>query len=387
MKIRKKFLQLTKRTYPHGTESLLKQHLPQGYKTDEFGNYYIEIGKNYSTMFTCHLDTASREVQMINQIQTGNFIHTDGKSILGADDKAGMTVILYMISKMVPGLYYFFVGEEVGCIGSRALSEKFDFPNITKVVSFDRRGTGSVITEQMYGRCCSDEFAQALCDLFNSTGLGLNYSPDDTGIVTDSAQFIDIVPECTNISVGYYNEHTSKEKQDIDHLTRLCRAAVTIDWESLPILRNPNEPVQDSVPNFGMGYDLNIDDVDFDLDFDLKIDDSEEWSESKITYITDGGFNRRVYISSTWIEKERSEIERLLKSLEYEFEEVYWDGENCYVSDGGSFNYVGSRLDMITYLEGLKTIPYSHLRFEKDKDMERELFDKWAYCDDFWKNL
>lgn len=383
MKIRKKFLQLTKRTYPHGTEDLLKQHLPKGYKTDQFGNYYITVGDNFSTMFTCHLDTASREVQMINQIQTGNFIHTDGKSILGADDKAGMTVILYMISKMVPGLYYFFVGEEVGCIGSRALSQKFDFPNITKVVSFDRRGTGSVITEQMYGRCCSDEFAQSLCDLFNSTGLGLNYSPDDTGIVTDSAQFIDIVPECTNISVGYYNEHTGKEKQDIDHLTRLCRAAVTIDWESLPIVRNPNEPVKSPSSSSDLDFDLDLDyiklDNDCDLDFDFLLD-NEEWSESKITYITDNGFNRRVYISSTWIEKERSEIERLLKSLEYEYSEVYWDGENCYADDSNNFNYVGSRLDLIAYLDGLKTIPFSHIRFEKDREIGRELFDKWAEC-------
>jgi hypothetical protein len=382
MKIRKKFLQLTKRTYPHGTEDLLKQHLPQGYKTDEFGNYYMEIGENVSTMFTCHLDTASREVQMINQIQTGNFIHTDGKSILGADDKAGMTVILYMISKKVPGLYYFFIGEEVGCIGSRALSNKFDFPNITKVVSFDRRGTNSVITEQMYGRCCSDEFAQALCNLFNSTGLGLNYSPDDTGIVTDSAQFIDIVPECTNISVGYYHEHTGKEKQDIDHLTKLCRAAVSIDWESLPIVRNPDEPVKENSLNLGMD-DLEIDELDFDFNLN---DDDDEWSESRITYITDDGFNRRVYISSTWIEKEKSEIERLLKSLECYYEEIFWDGENCYANEG-RLEYIGSRLDLIAYLDGLRTIPYSHLRFEKDKEIEPEYFDKWAYCDNFWSNL
>jgi hypothetical protein len=372
MKIRKKFLQLTKRTYPHGTEDLLKQHLPQGYKTDEFGNYYITVGDNFTTMFTCHLDTASREVQMINQIQTGNFIHTDGKTILGADDKAGMTVILYMISKSVPGLYYFFIGEEVGCIGSRALSNKFEWSNITKVVSFDRRGTGSVITEQMYGKCCSDEFAQALCTAFNSTGLGLNYSPDDTGIVTDSAQFIDLVPECTNISVGYYHEHTGKEKQDIDHLTKLCRAAVAIDWESLPIVRNPFAPVE-VIDNITLNSD-------FDLDFDFELDDVEEWSESRITYITGDGFNRRVFISSSWVEKERSEIERLLKSLEYDFSEVYWDGENCYVNEDNNFNYVGSRLDLITYIDGLRTIPFSHLRFEKDREIDRKLFDRWAIC-------
>ena len=42
------------------------------------------------------------------------------KTILGADDKAGMVILLYMIEKKIPGLYYFFIGEEVGCIGSNA---------------------------------------------------------------------------------------------------------------------------------------------------------------------------------------------------------------------------------------------------------------------------
>jgi hypothetical protein len=52
-----------------------------------------------------------------------------------------MVVLLYMIEKKVPGLYYFFLGEEVGCVGSNNLAQNFNWPQITKVVSFDRRGT------------------------------------------------------------------------------------------------------------------------------------------------------------------------------------------------------------------------------------------------------
>ena len=143
-----------------------------------------------------------------------------------------MIVLLYMIEKNIPGLYYFFIGEEVGCIGSSDLADELskdgDVPpelkNINKVISFDRRGTDSVITDQFYGNCCSNEFANDLCLKLNNTNHGLKMKPDDTGVLTDSAQFMGIIPECTNISVGYYDEHTTKEKQDINHLYRLCKS-------------------------------------------------------------------------------------------------------------------------------------------------------------------
>jgi hypothetical protein len=48
-----------------------------------------------------------------------------------------------------------------------------------------------------------------------------------------------IIPECTNISVGYYSEHTVNEQQDINHLIDLCVACVSVDWESLPVVRDP----------------------------------------------------------------------------------------------------------------------------------------------------
>ena len=65
--------------------------------------------------------------------------------------------------------------------------------------------------------------------------------PDDTGIYTDSASFIDDIPECTNVSVGYFNEHTGKERQNISFLKRLCEASVKIDWSSLPTARSLDE--------------------------------------------------------------------------------------------------------------------------------------------------
>jgi hypothetical protein len=169
-----------------------------------------------------------------------DIIVTDGSSVLGADDKAGTTVMLYMMAHNVPGLYYFFIGEERGGIGSHALADVYEsvdyLKGVKRCVSFDRRNYHSIITSQMGTDCCSPEFADALCAAYNANGMSMK--PDDTGIYTDSASFIDEIPECTNVSVGYFNEHTGKERQNISFLKRLCEASVKIDWRSLPTKRS-----------------------------------------------------------------------------------------------------------------------------------------------------
>jgi putative aminopeptidase FrvX len=249
MSITETFLQLTGRTYPSGTEHELLQFIPFDLNRDRFGNYYIQIGENPSCMFTSHFDTCSSRVENINHVFDGDFIRTDGSTILGADDKAGVTVMLYMIQHKVPGLYYFFISEEVGCVGSRALANSHrinKMPNIGKVISFDRRGTDSIITYQSRVRCCSENFAKELLTelnekslVENTVNLQFNYRADNTGVCTDSKSFMDIYPECTNISVGYYDEHRFTEHQNLKHLEKLARTAVLVDWEKLGVYRNP----------------------------------------------------------------------------------------------------------------------------------------------------
>ena len=245
--VRKTFLSLVTMTYPHGHEDEVLEFLPE-LKKDVVGNYYFMIGGDKpETMFTSHLDTADRN-QMVTSLFSAKegedeIIVTDGQTVLGADDKSGVTVMLYMMAHGVPGLYYFFIGEERGGIGSHALADVFEdvdyLQNLKRCVSFDRRNYHSIITSQMGGECCSDEFANALCAAYNANGMSMK--PDDTGIYTDSASFIDDIPECTNVSVGYFNEHTGKEKQNISFLKRLCEASVKIDWSSLPTARSLDE--------------------------------------------------------------------------------------------------------------------------------------------------
>ena len=248
MNVKEKFIELTQYTEVLGQEGRLRKYLPDGCIEDEVGNYYIKIGES-NTLFTAHLDTAAYKMEKVNhefdriQHKDGNgydeFIETDKTTILGADDRAGVVVLLYMIEHNVPGLYYFFIGEESGMVGSNGIlnSNPEFFDSYKKCISFDRKGYGSIISRQMGDKCCSDEFVVALgAEL--TEHVGYTHKDDPGGIFTDSAAFIDCIEECTNISVGYFNQHSHDEYQNITYLENLCKGVIKVNWENLPIVRD-----------------------------------------------------------------------------------------------------------------------------------------------------
>jgi hypothetical protein len=292
-------------------------------------------------MFTCHLDTCSSTYEKVNHKIGTQFVETDGTTILGADDKAGMTVLLYMIEHNVPGLYYFFIGEEVGCIGSSAAAN-LNFSDYNKCISFDRRGYDSVITEQLFGVCCSDEFAKDLAKQLNKKNLTFNFRPDPTGIFTDSACFTESIPECTNISVGYFSEHQFVEKQDLRFLVNLCEAVVKVDWASLPVMRDPSEPVTtySTEPLTGPGMDMSV---------VLTV-----WIE---------GERWRAKLTNSRIIEERSFIYAWIirQGTYHDLNSVEWDGKTAYVNYDGINEYLGDREDLMYLIDELENIPLDDL--------------------------
>jgi len=245
MDIRAKFLELTSKTYPLGKEKEVYKFLPEEFIKDPFDNLYWIIGRP-DTLFCAHLDTVGDPPQSdVTHVFEGDIVKTDGKTILGAVDKAGVAIMLYMIDKGVPGFYLFTVGEEKGCKGSAKLSQKLQtkpdekYKGIKKIVAFDRSGYGSIITHQMEQRCCSDEFANALIAELKKSELP--YTLDTGGFYCDSAEFADLIPECTNISVGYFDQHNVIERQDLAFLQKLADACCRVDWKSLPVKRDPRK--------------------------------------------------------------------------------------------------------------------------------------------------
>lgn len=211
--------------------------------------WVIEIplanGNASETLFSCHVDTVhrteGRQRVKFNK-QTMSYYKDDGEC-LGADDTAGCWLMLEMIDRGIAGTYVFHRGEERGGIGSTHLSKVHAdwLTGFKRAIAFDRRGGDSVITHQGWGRCCSDKFGVALADALNTSNELLMYSPDDTGIFTDTANYVDLIPECTNLSCGYDHEHTGKETLNVVQLFELRNALFCIDFESLPTARDPLE--------------------------------------------------------------------------------------------------------------------------------------------------
>lgn len=152
---------------------------------------------------------------------------------LGGDDTAGMWLMLNLLNDGVPGRYVFFRDEERGCHGSRHMvSHNPDlFKGISKAVAFDRKGYTDVITTQSGRRTCSDKFASKLAGQ-----LG-DYKASDLGVYCDSASLTSLVPECTNLSIGYANAHHPEESLDLDFVEDLYHRLKKVDWASLPVAK------------------------------------------------------------------------------------------------------------------------------------------------------
>lgn len=296
---------LVKRPAGSRHERVLKKHIFRRYEHEEkHGNIIVTVkkpdGSLSDTLFSCHTDTVDsqggiKKLAIDAELDTvfvdkqdstvvamdgfkkgkGNGKHKFEPGVqspkwdnvcLGADDGAGWWLLMEMIDAGVPGTYVFHHSEECGGVGSSAMRDKETawLKQFKRAVAFDRRGTTDVIDFQRGGRCCSPEFSKALCDALNAESQFGGYKTTN-GSFTDTANYIRVIPECTNISVGYHQEHGSSEWLDMGYLKQLRDICLKLDWDALPTVRDP----QQMAPQYGYGgYGWNggyggYDDFDF----------------------------------------------------------------------------------------------------------------------------
>ena len=237
------------------------------YTIDGYGNISVNLLPTHETtsrvMFTAHTDTVHRNTDTTRHTQKLAYVDDkheivglgiDSESTcLGADDGTGCWVLLRLIEAKIPALYVFFRAEEIGGLGSEYYrADKANtalLESLTHCISFDRKGYNDIITEQWGGTCASDEWATNFAKQLNDIDDTICLSPN-VGTFTDSANFTDVIAECTNISIGYDRQHTDQETQDMAFADRLVQALLQIDWLSQPSHRNP----ADSTPAYLTRY-------------------------------------------------------------------------------------------------------------------------------------
>jgi len=228
-----------------------------GMAADAFGNRMLTIGNQPRVMWSCHVDTVAKrdghQDVAIDALGTAHLRHGKAGMSLGADDGVGVWIMLNMIAARCPGLYLFHRGEECGCLGSNWIQRYTPdlLEEIDAAIAFDRAGYHDVITHQSYGRTCSDVFAASLASALNRLNSGFSYVPDDTGVFTDTNEYAGLIPECTNLSVGYHNQHGPRETLDVPHCEMLLEAMLELDASRLVIERDPSAREDDRWGAFG----------------------------------------------------------------------------------------------------------------------------------------
>lgn len=208
---------------------------------DAFGNFILDVGAKPNILWSSHTDTVHRTSGLQQVVVDKNHIarvkFPSVSSCLGADCTTGVYIMIEMINAGVEGRYIFHRAEEIGLRGSSFIADKT--PDVLKgidaAIAFDRKGLTDIITHMGY-RTSSNEFAESL-----ALALDMNYKPSANGMGTDTKSYIALVPECTNISVGYSNQHMASESQDLVFLDKLVAKMKNFDSSSLVIKRTPEK--------------------------------------------------------------------------------------------------------------------------------------------------
>jgi len=179
---------------------------------DAFGNLLITKGE--SETYPCmaaHMDQVQRlhskdfQVVEINGDVFGYSIKNHRQMGLGADDKNGIYICLEMLKRFDAIKVAFFVGEEVGCVGSSKVDIEW-FKDCRFIIQPDRKGKCDLITSMYCGDVCSEDFISAIG--YEDFGYMI-----DHGTITDVGTLVErgVGISCLNLSCGYYNAHTDME--------------------------------------------------------------------------------------------------------------------------------------------------------------------------------
>jgi hypothetical protein len=203
---------------------------------DPAGNLWVDNRHGESkTLFCAHVDTvASPALQggfKLEITSKGIIRSVRHQKIMGADDGAGVAMLLSLLLADIPGMYLFSHGEESGGLPMRqSLNDAFAKEPFDRCISFDRRGTTDIVADQALGILASETFVSTL-----SAKLGMGHKWA-IGSYTDGSEFKGRIKEIVNISIGYESNHSAWETLDYGYFKELRKAALILDWEALPCI-------------------------------------------------------------------------------------------------------------------------------------------------------
>jgi hypothetical protein len=239
----KSMLEYRRPAWSQSEESFIARFIDSvsGMYSDDYGNRLL-ISPGSKVMISVHTDSVHRtDGKQKIALSSNGIVSLSGKektsNCLGADDCSGIYAALRMIEAGVKATFVFHRNEEKGGMGSHWLARNYPqwLEAFDVCLALDRRGTQDIITAQKWSKCASEEFASSL-----ATQLDMGHQESD-GIFTDSANYVDLIPECSNLSIGYRNEHSRWETLDLNYLEAVIQRLIQVDWNGLEIARVPGD--------------------------------------------------------------------------------------------------------------------------------------------------
>lgn len=190
--------------------------------TDRHGNLLAEkvyrTGNGPVILLNAHLDIVE-ELVPGRQIVKENGVWRSDRGILGADDRAGIAVILQMARNLAQSSFngkvkfVFTVQEECGLVGASQVDEYFLW-DVDAAFVVDRRGTGDIVTScGGYIPFCNEAFGRCIEEIAEKTAVGKWACT--AGGSSDTRIWAAHGIQSVNLSAGYRNEHTEDETLDV----------------------------------------------------------------------------------------------------------------------------------------------------------------------------
>ncbi|MGN7177553.1 M20/M25/M40 family metallo-hydrolase [Cytobacillus firmus] len=176
-------------------------------------------GNGPTILLNAHLDTVV-PIDPGRIIVKEKNIWTSSSGILGADDRAGVAVLLQMAKNLEKSSFrgtvkfILTVEEEIGLVGAQHVDEHFLW-DVDAAIVLDRRGTGDIVVScGGYIPFCDERYGQFIEDVAVKEGLK-NWKCTNGGS-SDTRIWASYGIQSVNLSVGYFDEHTSDEKLDVE---------------------------------------------------------------------------------------------------------------------------------------------------------------------------
>ena len=179
----------------------LAQTLREHYNNVIVTNDYILAEGSIPIALCAHMDTVA-QIPLRNIFYDAEETVMWSPELLGADDRAGIFAILWIVVNGYKPTVIFTNDEEIGGLGAKALVRdypKSPFGKIKFIIEIDRRGSKDAV----YYFCDNRDFES----MISSFGFKTAY-----GTFSDISV---IAPQwgcaAVNVSAGYYNEHFVNE--------------------------------------------------------------------------------------------------------------------------------------------------------------------------------